>query len=134
MQGLANVIVYVTTRRMGGSRVLRKPSLSRSRGKASQDETDPGRSIQIHVDRHTKVDHVISLSTRAGSPSEGGSPQYPSFDPSDMSPTFPAKSFYPPMGATDGDLEAQSRWWPEPTGSEEIAVRVGKAEKIGVAV
>ena len=130
MQGTANVIVYVTTRRMGGSPVLKSRSLNRSRKKASQDETDPAHSIQIIVDRHIKVDHVVTLTSIHGSPSEDGSPQYPCFDPSDMSPAFPAKSFYPSVGTTDSDLEAQRRW-PEP---EQGVVQIGKTEKTGIAM
>lgn len=128
IQGAANSIVYVTTRRIGGSPVLRNRSRRR---KPSQDDIDPG--IQVLVDRHTKVDHVVSL---ASSPSDGGSPQYPCFDPSDLSPAFPAKAFHPSTGATDGDLEAQRRWWPEPPEDEEGAgaVQTGKTEKVGVAV
>ena len=131
MQGLANVIIYVTTRRIGGSSVLRNRSILGSRRKASQEESEQGRSIQILVDRHTKVDHVIGITSMPGSPSDSGSPQYPCFDPS---PTFPAKSYYPPTGATDGDLEAQRRWWSEPYGNEKGTVLAGRSENVGVAV
>ena len=134
MQGLANVIIYVTTRRIGGSQVLRNRSLTRSRKKAAKEESDPSNSIQILVDRQTKVDHVISLSSRPGSPSEGGSPQYPCFDPSDISPTFPAKSFYPSMGATDGDLEAQRKWRPEAYGNDGGTVTSSQTRDVGMAV
>ena len=116
---------------MGDSPVLRNRSISRSRKKREQEESDPSHSIQILVDRQTKVDHVISLTSRPGSPSEGGSPQFACFDPSDVSPTFPAKSFYPPIGATDGDLEAQRKWLPDSRGGTVTSSRTGN---VGVAM
>jgi hypothetical protein len=113
MQGTANVTIYVTTRRIGRPPILRRGrSQSHARGKQSQDETGPGRSVQISVDRYTQVDPMITLTTKPILPTGGGSLQPPhmEFNPSNM-PAFPAMSFYPPMyppmGATDNDLETQ---------------------------